>query len=390
MSLEGVLSDFGVGEIFQLIGQQRKTGMLEVRSGAAAFEIRFVEGQVLRARPAETRADGAFAAFLLRTGIVSDADLAEARREQEQTLDRLEDILIRQEAAAKEDLEQVGWLLTNETIFELFLWDEGRFAFRAAEEMDERLGDRLRGAEGVLLDALRMRDEWSQVQGALPDLTGVPHLRTPDDRLARELAQVAEATHVSLDTLDRMCRLVDGRLSLRRVIDLARMGTFEGARAIAMLIDRGIVRVELPREEEPAAEEPSVGAARLEAILPYAPLLAIPLAALLLLWSGPDPTTFPIDHDSLQAARLESHAGRIRAALEAFRWAKGRYPDSLAELGAEEKTLLATVPLDGYSYDRTSGGYRLDHESGLVIQAGSDPAPEAPSIERTVESERPS
>ena len=38
VALRGNLSDFGIGEVFQLIGQQRKTGVLEV-DGATAERI---------------------------------------------------------------------------------------------------------------------------------------------------------------------------------------------------------------------------------------------------------------------------------------------------------------------------------------------------------------
>ena len=67
MSLQGVLVDFPVADVFQLIAQQRKTGVLEVERRGRTLEIHFIEGAVLRARPQETRPDGALAGFLLRT-----------------------------------------------------------------------------------------------------------------------------------------------------------------------------------------------------------------------------------------------------------------------------------------------------------------------------------
>jgi len=402
MSLEGVLSDFGVGEIFQLIGQQRKTGVLEIKRGETCFEVLFVEGQVLRARPAETRPDGALAGFLLRTGAVADTALAEARREQEQTLDPLGDVLIRNDAVAKEVLEEVSTLMSDETIFELFLWDEGRFAFRPAERIDSRPGDRLRGAEGVLLDALRMKDEWSQVEGSLPDFSGVPCLQRVEGNLMEALAALSQATHVEARIFEQICSVVDGQLSVRRVLDLARVGTFEGARAVAALVDRGILRIRL-QSEETAPEEPAqVAGLRVEAVLPYAPLAVAPLVLLLFLWPGPRTSTFPIAGSPIADAHSEAEVQRLEAALEAFRWATGGYPESLAQLRAEAPALLATVGLDGYSYERTSRGYRLRHVSGTETRVegreatrdetrgGSDRAPEASPTDETREPERPS
>ena len=47
--LSGNLSDFGIADVFQLIGQQRKTGTLELRSGTARAQLAFDRGLVVSA-----------------------------------------------------------------------------------------------------------------------------------------------------------------------------------------------------------------------------------------------------------------------------------------------------------------------------------------------------
>jgi len=49
VALHGNLQDFGIGEVFQLIGQQRKTGVLEVRGEQGEVELRFDSGGVVAA-----------------------------------------------------------------------------------------------------------------------------------------------------------------------------------------------------------------------------------------------------------------------------------------------------------------------------------------------------
>jgi hypothetical protein len=359
MSLEGVLSDFGVGEIFQLIGQQRKTGVLEVRSADRTVEVSFVEGQVLRARPAESRPDAALGAFLLRTGVLAEADLAEARREQDETLDRLEEVLLRQERARKDELEQIAQLLTEETIFELFLWDEGRFAFRPEEEFDERIGDRLRGSEGVLLDALRMRDEWARIENVLPDFEGIPSPCAGMEVFARQRTELEEAASLGGEALERLYTLADGRLTIRRVIDLSRLGTFEGARGVTALISQRLLRVE---RKDPVVEvEEKPRQSPLPRLLaPFASLALLPVAIALLAVPAPEAGTYPLGYDVLEETRSLDDHQRLRAALEIARWQQGRYPDSLAALRDLSPALLARIPLDEYSYSRTAGGYALD------------------------------
>ena len=41
VALHGNLRDFGIGEVFQLIGQQQKTGFLEVAEGGLRLRIAF-------------------------------------------------------------------------------------------------------------------------------------------------------------------------------------------------------------------------------------------------------------------------------------------------------------------------------------------------------------
>ena len=52
IALHGNLRDFGIAEVFQLIGQQRKTGTLVVGEGARSILLVFDEGRVVRGGPA--------------------------------------------------------------------------------------------------------------------------------------------------------------------------------------------------------------------------------------------------------------------------------------------------------------------------------------------------
>src|SRR5262245_28693612 len=196
MSLSGVLADFPVADVFQLISQQRKTGVLEVERRGRALLVFFLEGQVLSARPSESRPDGSLAGYLLRSGALSETALAEARKHQESSLEPLTQTLLTQNMVPRTELEQVTKLATDETIFELFLWDEGRFAFRA-EPVTPGPCDKAVGAEMVLLDALRMRDEWVSIQGWLPDLSVVLALCCDVEQFRAKRASIESSSGVS-------------------------------------------------------------------------------------------------------------------------------------------------------------------------------------------------
>ena len=60
VALSGSLRDFGIADVFQLIGQQRKTGVLEFTSDAGdGVQLRFDRGNVVSAAPVADRADEA-------------------------------------------------------------------------------------------------------------------------------------------------------------------------------------------------------------------------------------------------------------------------------------------------------------------------------------------
>ena len=49
MALEGTIKDFGLPDIFQLIGLQRKTGTLTLQSGKEEVTVTFENGMVVMA-----------------------------------------------------------------------------------------------------------------------------------------------------------------------------------------------------------------------------------------------------------------------------------------------------------------------------------------------------
>ena len=356
MSLQGILADFPVADVFQLIAQQRKTGVLEIERKGRILLVNFLEGQVLSARPSETRPDGSLAGYLLRAGALSESALADARKRQEQTLEPLVPTLLRDNLVPRADLEQVSKLATGETIFELFLWDEGRFAFRA-EAVQAGPVDKPVPAEMVLLDALRMRDEWVSIQGWLPDLSVVVAPTQDVEAFRAKRASIEAGSGVSGADLEKLFTLANGRLAARRVIDLSRLGTFQGARGLVALIRNGSLRPE-EREAEPEEERPERRADRPPLAALALLVVSAALAGGLFLAKPPPHPGRPLPSDPVAELREGAATERIQAALEAHRWARGEYPESLDALH-DAGALLAAVPLDRYSYQRAPDGYRL-------------------------------
>ncbi len=83
------------------------------------------------------------------------------------------------------------------------------------------------------------------------------------------------------------------------------------------------------------------------------------LAAVLWMIPAPQGPGHPLPEDSLSEARAVAATQQLRGELEAYRWAKGAYPQSLTALKGRDGWGLALIPLDQYSYSRSGRGYRL-------------------------------
>ena len=354
MSLQGVLSDFGVAEVFQLIAQQRKTGVLEIDSGERQLQVFFKEGVVVRSRPSEVRPDAALADLLIRTGLVSEPALVEARRTQEETLEPLPRILLDSEALGQEDLEMVCRLLSHETIFELFLLDDGRFNFRNDEVVD-KTGDENVTAEQVLLDALRMKDEWARVQLELPDLSTAFAPTTDIEGFRVQRASIAGDAGMAPENLERLFRLANGRAPARRLIDLARLGTFAGAKGLVALRCAGLLRGVAARPEMLVTPEKQ----RRSPLTLNLGVLALAAMLAAALWTLPpvEVSSYPVPADALREARASASRDRVRLEIEARRWVLGTYPRNLSELAGSAG--LAPVSVDRYIYAPVGRGYAL-------------------------------
>jgi hypothetical protein len=93
MALEGTLRDFSLADIFQLIGLQRKTGVLTLRGKDDTVTVTFLDGKVVGADSLNRRLENRLGTVLMKTGLLSQDQLNRALDIQKETLQRLGFIL---------------------------------------------------------------------------------------------------------------------------------------------------------------------------------------------------------------------------------------------------------------------------------------------------------
>lgn len=361
VGLHGNLGDFGIAEVFQLIGQQRKTGVLELLRGDESVQFLFDRGAVVSAAPVGTRPHAALGEMLVRCGQLTRERVDELYQECDAGANVLPLLALARDWITRSEIFEIEDLLTRETLFFVLRWTEGSFRFGARDVEHPRRFDDLLGAEQILMDGLRMMDEWQSLSELVPSDDLVFRRSGGTEAYLNRLKQSASGPLPN--QAERVFALVDGRLTARRIIDLSRLGTFDATRILAGLRAAGAIE---PAEAAGAARRRhtaslGIGFSRgqlwgwIGGLLPLSLLLLVAFASMNRIQPAAS-EGFAIRRDALASARAAYAARRVRHALEDHRLATGRHPRDLAELRALPPGALASPGGRPYYYAPRDAG----------------------------------
>lgn len=358
VALRGNLTDFGIAEVFQLIGQQRKTGFLDVNSGGEIMRLAFDAGGVVWARPSAGDDDAVLGDRLVRCGQLTQEKLDELWRRSERSARPIAALAIEAGLVDAADVEQVGELITDETIFAVLRWMGGSFDFSAQPVHHDRPAEKLLAAEQILMDGLRRVDEWQTFAGFVPSF-----------EMVFERTAKAEERRENSRSLERVLELVDGRLPAQRIIDLSRLGLFDATRALAELHREGLIaplslrQASVKGRRHEGARKPVKEHARWWIAAAF-PLALLSLVVSTIVGQAPvaeGPMVFPIIREPVEEARAAFEKRRLRNALEAEYMLSGRWPASLEAGETADSALSTLTPANAadYYYARRGNGITL-------------------------------
>ncbi len=231
MSLHGNLESFNLSELLQLLSHQGKTGTLEIDTGEGQARLRFLEGRLVEAWADRRSPAELIGGMLVRSGLISPAQLGHALDRQRQSLRRLGDILVRMGILRLGEFREILALQHRETVYRLLALKRGSFRFvDEPVEVEEGVSVLLDVGE-LLMEGFRQIDEWPRIRERIPS----------DRHVYSRVADVPVPPDLDPDAL-RVLALVDGVLSAREVVDRARTGTFRGFEILAELYDLGLLR----------------------------------------------------------------------------------------------------------------------------------------------------
>ena len=365
VALNGNLREFGVAAVFQFIGQQRCSGVLAVRGRRRPLRVFFDRGAVAWAEREVDSPGGELVDALVLGGFVTP-ERGRAICEESMRSARPPRVVARESGdVTSAELEALLDRLTDDVIFELLLATTGRFDFAAEEVAHDRPEGALLAAEQILMEGLRRVDEWRAFEERLPANEAVLE-RAPDFEEA--LRRVRAQDEAAASGLERLWPLVDGRVSVGRVIALSRLGTFEGSRLLVSLLDAGALAIggRAARGGWPRETVARGAGARLRSLTAaLLPVVLLGLAA----WRVGEPVFppsraggVPVVARPFERAVAELETLRLRNALDAHRYLWAAWPETLAGLertGWGGSRALAAPGADTYYYAQRADGLLL-------------------------------
>lgn len=402
MALAGTLKDFGLPDIFQLIGLQKKTGVLHLKNANESATLTFDQGNVVDAESSLQRNSDRIGIVLVNQGSITKEQLDEALKLQKQTLQRLGPVFLQESMVSVDDLRRGREAQLFQVVFRLFRWKEGSYNFEPQNTVDyERTGAAALGADFILMEGIRMVDEWPIIERKIPSMTAVFRrllepsqvaVKSGDEEIDLFGGDKGKSNQVALSAEENtVFQAVDGKRSCQDIVDVTPLHDFAVCRALLDLMERNIVA--LTDAKGRAAVAASAGS---QSTVRYA-LLAVALAlvgfGVFRNWTQPfgvfglAPLLQPMVNGlagSVAQGRLFDLDARVRA----FRLAEGRLPASLDELTSA--SLAVPGDLSGVRYSTTPNGFRLEADSphGTVVverdlrgpaPAPTPAAPETPS-----------
>jgi hypothetical protein len=384
MALQGTIRDFGLPDIFQLIGLQRKTGILTLANDKdnETVTVTFESGMVVMADSSGRRLEDRLGNVLVKQGKISRERLEEALATQKQTLQRLGHILATTSAITTRDLREALSVQVSQIVFRVFRWRDGRYQFAAADSVDyDRENLVPMSADFILMEGIRMVDEWPIIEKKIPSFDIVfrpvvdPSLievrsgAGPDASQAEARAVATSTGRIRLGAdEERVFRRVDGVRTVQAIIDATGSGEFEVCRTLFDFLNRNLIapagRGSAARAEElePAGEGsalPGYAVAALVSVLALAGLAVQLRAPFAVTGLGPVlPGTRDVVRDGVLSARL----ARIERAVEAWRATHARPPaalDELVEAGLVERAWLVDPWSRPILYEADARGYVL-------------------------------
>jgi len=246
MALQGNLETFFLASVFQLLCNDKKTGVLQVGDEGNEVKVYFKEGTVIYA--ISSQKEHRIGYFLKSKGMLSERDLQKCLQVAKQKKFQLGKVLVDEGYITIDDLKDVISLQVENILYGLFLLQKGNFDYKDAKLNLSGLILTELDAMELILEASRRVDEMSILQKQIPS----------DKLVFRMSERVQDEEEVKLNSNEwRILSLVNGKRSIREVIMGSGYDDLGAYKILYSLVSSGLIEKagEVQVEEVPVKKK---------------------------------------------------------------------------------------------------------------------------------------
>lgn len=234
MAITGNLKTMELAELLQWLSQGRKTGTLYLDNTKVEKRIFFRDGTIVSSAASDPKEY--LGHFLVSHGYIDELTLAKAIEMQEENKMLLGKILLTIGAIEEDDLDRMLKLKAEESIYELFTWQEADFRFADGELPDYQMVPVNLSVTGLVLEGHRRLDEWKQIRQHIPNAYVIP-------------VAIGDLESAESDAgVENILSLVDDDRTVQEIALQTHSGEFHVCRVLYNQIRAGRLKVVRPRQ----------------------------------------------------------------------------------------------------------------------------------------------
>jgi CheY-like chemotaxis protein len=237
-ALAGDLAIVSVADVLLLLQDRGYTGTVNLAHGRARMDIHLGQGRVEFAGAHGVADEFLLGRFLVSGGHLSEESLAQALEERKNAggTELLGAYLCGRDLLTPAGLRKAMAKQTAALVYESLRWGNGRFTFRPLAELPEvaREAALSLAVDGLILEGLRRVEEWRVIEQEIGDFD-MTFVRNEDKlatfargELLREEVTIAE--------------LVNGRNTVRDLIQISKMGSYDVTQVLFRLLRSKLIR----------------------------------------------------------------------------------------------------------------------------------------------------
>ncbi len=236
MSFWGTFNLFSLSEVLQLLHMGRKSGTLDSWNEFDERKIFFYEGNILFAEAVKYKEK--LGDILVKSRAINDIQLSKALKIQRDSHSskKVGEILIEAGFITRERLINGITSQTEESIYELFDWENGHFRFEEKEIIPEEMEFVLNiSIQNIIMEGTRRIDEMDRIRELVPSLDIILNLNP----------NAGESTDINLNPNEwKVLSVIDGKRTANDIVLITGFSEFDLSKIIFSLLTVGLLQLE--------------------------------------------------------------------------------------------------------------------------------------------------